>query len=99
MSINDEDRYDISKGFFHAHIGWLLFKLLPQPPFDNVADLKKDPLVMWQHRHYSLLAVLVGFGLPTLAGFLWMGGSARWEVFSLVASARVVRAPAWHIPD
>gem|GEM_PF-6588686 len=33
-----------------AHIGWLLFKLWAQRPFDNVADLKKDPLVMWQHR-------------------------------------------------
>ena len=60
---HDEDPYDISKGFFHAHIGWLLFKLWPQPPFDNVADLKKDPLVMWQHRHIHFLAVLVGFGL------------------------------------
>src|SRR5580700_9894945 len=70
---HDEDPYDITKGFFHAHIGWLLFKLLPQPPFDNVNDLKKDPLVMWQHRHIHLLAVLVGFALPTLAGFAWDG--------------------------
>ena len=48
---HDDDPYCISKGLFHAHIGWLLFKLDPPPPFDNVADLKKDPLVMWQHRH------------------------------------------------
>src|SRR6266513_5962354 len=40
---HDEDPYDITKGFFHAHIGWLLLELLPQPPFDNVCDLKKDP--------------------------------------------------------
>ena len=25
----DEDPYDISKGFFYAHIGWLLFRLKP----------------------------------------------------------------------
>ena len=42
---HDDDPYCISKGLFHAHIGWLLFKLDPPPPFDNVADLKKDPLV------------------------------------------------------
>src|SRR5947209_7314586 len=65
---HEEDPYDISKGFFHAHIGWLLFKLLPQPPFDNVNDLKKDRLVMWQHRHVHLIAVLVSFALPTLLG-------------------------------
>jgi stearoyl-CoA desaturase (delta-9 desaturase) len=70
---HDEDPYDISKGFFHAHIGWLLFKLQAQPPFDNIADLKKDPLVMWQHRHIDLLAVMVSFVLPTLAGFVWDG--------------------------
>jgi len=44
---HDEDPYDISKGFFWAHIGWLLFKLNPEPPIDNVADLRKDKLVMW----------------------------------------------------
>src|ERR1035437_2372883 len=26
---HDEDPYDISKGFFWAHIGWLMFKLRP----------------------------------------------------------------------
>ena len=72
---HDEDPYDISKGFFHAHIGWLLFKLLPQPPFDNVNDLKKDPWIMWQHRHIHLLAVAVGIGLPALVGGLWNGWS------------------------
>jgi len=38
------------QGFFWAHIGWLLFKLNPEPPMDNVADLRKDKLVMWQHK-------------------------------------------------
>ena len=33
---DDQDPYCISKGLFHAHIGWLLFKLDPPPPFDNV---------------------------------------------------------------
>jgi stearoyl-CoA desaturase (delta-9 desaturase) len=72
---HEEDPYDISKGFFHAHIGWLLFKLLPQPPFDNVNDLKKDPWIMWQHRYIHLLAVLIGMGLPAAAGALWNGWS------------------------
>lgn len=87
---HDEDPYDISKGFFHAHIGWLLFKLWPQPPFDNVADLKKDPLVMWQHRHIHLLAVLVSFGLPTLFGFLWDGWIGALGGFLIGGVAKVV---------
>jgi stearoyl-CoA desaturase (Delta-9 desaturase) len=70
---HDEDPYDISKGFFHAHIGWLIFKLAPYPPFDNVSDLKKDRMVMWQHRHIHLIAALVAFALPGALGFLWNG--------------------------
>ena len=87
---HDEDPYDISKGFFHAHIGWLLFKLWPQPPIDNVADLEKDPLVMWQHRHIHLLAVLVSFGLPTLLGALWDGWIGALGGFLIGGVAKVV---------
>jgi stearoyl-CoA desaturase (delta-9 desaturase) len=73
---HDEDPYNIQKGFFHAHMGWILFKLNAEPPLDNVPDLERDPLVRWQHRYVHVLAVLVGFVLPTVAGFLynsWVG--------------------------
>ncbi len=87
---HEEDPYDISKGFFHAHIGWLLFKLLPQPPFDNVNDLKKDKLVMWQHRYVHLLAVLTSFGFPTLIGALWDGWAGALGGFLIGGVAKVV---------
>jgi stearoyl-CoA desaturase (delta-9 desaturase) len=87
---HDEDPYDITKGFFHAHIGWLLFKLWPQPPFDNVADLKKDPLIMWQDRHIHTLAVLMGLVLPTLVGALWNGWVGALGGFLIGGVARVV---------
>src|SRR5919205_978155 len=76
--------------FSHAHTGWFFFKLWPQPPFDNVADLKKDPLVMWQHRHIHLLAVLMSFVLPTLAGFLWDGWIGALGGFLIGGVAKVV---------
>ncbi len=87
---HDDDPYNITKGFFHAHIGWLLFKLNPQPPFDNVPDLKRDRLVCWQHRHVHLLAVLVGFALPALAGFLYDGWVGALGGFLIGGIARVV---------
>jgi stearoyl-CoA desaturase (delta-9 desaturase) len=87
---HDADPYDITKGFFHAHIGWLLFKLWPQPPFDNVPDLKKDPLVMWQHRHINLLAVLTSFALPTLLGAWWNGWGGALGGFLIGGVAKVV---------
>jgi stearoyl-CoA desaturase (Delta-9 desaturase) len=86
----EEDPYDISKGFFHAHIGWLLFKLLPQPPFDNVNDLKRDPLVMWQHRHVHLLAVLISFVLPVSLGAIWDGWIGALGGFLIGGVAKIV---------
>ncbi len=87
---HEEDPYDITKGFFHAHIGWLLFRLLPEPPFDNVADLRRDRLVMWQHRHIHLLAVIMSFGLPTLIGALWDGWAGALGGFLIGGVAKVV---------
>ena len=86
---HDDDPYDISKGFFYAHIGWLLFKMSPQPPFDNVPDLKKDRLVMWQHRHIHLLAVLVSFVLPAVIGWIWNGAIGALGGFLIAGVARV----------
>ena len=87
---HDEDPYCIAKGFFYAHIGWLLFKLKNDEPFDNIADLQKDPLLQWQHRHIHLIAVLVSFGLPTTLGFLWNGWSGALGAFLIGGVARVV---------
>src|SRR3984957_18121055 len=87
---HDEDPYSISKGFFHAHIGWLMFKLNPLPPFDNVADLQKDSLVRWQHRYIHWIGTVVAFVLPTSLGFAWGGWSSALGAFLLAGVARVV---------
>ncbi len=86
----DEDPYDISKGLFHAHIGWLLFKLSPPPPFDNVGDMKKDPMVMWQHRNVQYIGAFVAFIVPALIGFVWGGWRAALGGFLIAGVARVV---------
>jgi stearoyl-CoA desaturase (delta-9 desaturase) len=87
---HEEDPYDISKGFFWAHMGWLMFKVDPQPPFDNVPDLDRDPLVRLQHRHIHLLAVLVSFVLPAGIGWLYGGPVAALGAFLIGGVARVV---------
>ncbi len=81
----EDDPYNIKKGFFHAHMGWVLYKNPQEENFDSVPDLAKDKLVLWQARYYLPIAIVVGFGLPTLmgwavgrplAGLLW-GGFVR----------------------
>ncbi len=74
---HEDDPYAISKGFFFAHIGWLLFKLDSDEDYEGVADLQKDPLVVWQDKYVQWIAVAVGFGFPTLLGYAyqhnWVG--------------------------
>lgn len=86
---HDEDPYDISKGFWHAHIGWILFKLNAEPPIDNVMDLEKDPLVRWQHRNYLVIALLVGFVIPTALGFWYNGWEGALGAFLIGGVLRV----------
>lgn len=87
---HDDDPYDISKGFFYAHIGWLLFKLKPEPPLDNVKDLMKDPLVMWQHKYVNLIAVVFGLVLPSVLGYLWNGYEGALGGFLIAGVTRIV---------
>lgn len=86
----DGDPYDITKGFFHAHMGWLLFKMQPEPPFDNVADLQRDPLLAWQHRWIHPLAFTMSFLFPAAVGWAWGGAHAALGSLLLAGVARVV---------
>ena len=70
---HDQDPYDITKGFFHAHIGWIFLQAEGEPSLEFAGDLQQDRLVMWQHNNYRTIAIGVGFGLPALLGGLWNG--------------------------
>lgn len=71
----EKDPYSISKGFWFAHMGWMCRKQdWPTEARAYGRDLEKDPIVMFQHRHYLPIAIVMGFFLPTLIG--WMMGSA-----------------------
>jgi len=79
---HEGDPYNITKGFFWAHMGWIFYKDIPPRSLENVPDLKADRLVMWQHRYHLPLGIGVGFILPFLigiafgrpwGGFLWGG--------------------------
>ena len=62
----DQDPYNIRRGFWWAHIGWVFFKDPDQRPMRNVKDLAADPLVRWQDRHYVLLAIVFAGVVPLL---------------------------------
>ena len=66
-----KDPYNIKQGFWHAHIGWLIFLDTKKRDFSNVAELQQDPIVRFQHRFFVPLAILMGFGLPVGIAMLW----------------------------
>lgn len=86
----EDDPYDISKGFFHAHIGWILFRYPPDTSLVWAKDLQKDRLVVWQHRYYVPLAILVGFVLPTYLGWVAGGWPGALGSFLLSGVTRIV---------
>jgi stearoyl-CoA desaturase (Delta-9 desaturase) len=63
----ERDPYNIQKGFWWAHIGWIFFEN-ETPPASVVRDLRDDPLVLWQDRYYKWIGVLVAFGIPLVVG-------------------------------
>lgn len=84
-----DDPYDISQGFWYAHIGWILFKLDPEPPLDNIADLRKDRLCLWQERFYVPLAIIAGFLIPAALGAWHDGWVGALGGFLLAGVARI----------
>jgi stearoyl-CoA desaturase (delta-9 desaturase) len=82
----DGDPYSINRGFWFAHMGWML-RNYPSGKIDfsNARDLQADPIVMFQHRHYLGVALGMNIGFPLLVGalcgdpwgFLMLGGVLR----------------------
>lgn len=65
----EKDPYNIKKGFWYAHMNWiLLYK--HRVNYDNVKDLQKSKLVMNQHFQYTLWSFGAGIILPMVIGFL-----------------------------
>ncbi len=65
----DRDPYNIKKGFFYAHIGWLIF-WKHKIPYENVRDLEKNPMVVHQHQNYYLWSIGSGIIFPVILGAL-----------------------------
>ncbi len=83
----EKDPYNINKGFFYAHIGWIFFKEQNTETSHYPKDLLNDKLVMWQHKHYLAIAVTIGMILPAIIGHFL--GSAIGG-FALAGLARIV---------
>lgn len=70
---SEEDPYSILKGFFWAHMGWVMISEKEQR-IENVEDLQSDPILLWQDKHIFKIGGFAGIILPGLVGILLIGG-------------------------
>jgi len=66
------------------------YNINPNWAYENCRDLKKDPIVMWQHRHYLPLVLSLNFGLPLILG-IWHG-----DILGMLLLAGVARLAISH---
>ncbi|MEZ5560053.1 MAG: fatty acid desaturase [Pseudomonadales bacterium] len=88
--VDDEstDPYSARRGLWYSHIGWMLRRYpAAVPDFKYVKDLERDPIVMFQHRHYVPIVLAMNIALPALVG--WLSGDL-WGTILLAGLLRLV---------
>jgi len=68
----DEDPYNATRGFWHSHCGWLFYDTAHRTDKYEIR-LRRDPIVLWQHRYYWPI-VISGLAIPFTLGVVWHGG-------------------------
>jgi stearoyl-CoA desaturase (Delta-9 desaturase) len=84
-----QDPYNAKEGFFHSHIGWILFQNTTAD-FSYVKDLQQDKLVAWQERNYVLIGLIVSFAVPALIGWYFSGTAGALGGFLVAGVGRLV---------
>ncbi|GAQ45560.1 acyl-CoA desaturase [Aspergillus tubingensis] len=68
----ERDPYSVHKGIFYAHFGWMILKQNPKRfGRTDISDLNADPVVVWQHRHFLKIVILMGLVVPMVVAGLW----------------------------
>ncbi len=65
----EDDPYSITKGFWYAHIGWVIENTSEEKnKVVGVKDLEKKSAVRFQKKYYFSIAIIGGFIVPYLIG-------------------------------
>lgn len=94
-SETDADPHNAKRGFFFAHIGWLLVRKHPDVKAKgkllDLSDLYADPVCRFQRKIYKASVVICCFVIPTIVPhFLW--GESLWIAYFLAGTLRYCMA-------
>ncbi|XP_022123190.2 acyl-CoA Delta-9 desaturase isoform X1 [Pieris rapae] len=91
-SETDADPHNATRGFFFSHVGWLLVRKHPQIKAKghtiDMSDLKADPILRFQKKHYMILMPIACFLMPTYVPTLW--GETLWNAYFVCSIFRYV---------
>ncbi|CAH0407053.1 unnamed protein product [Chilo suppressalis] len=91
-SETDADPHNATRGFFFAHVGWLLVRKHPQIKAKgktiDLSDLWADPVLRFQKKYYMILMPLTCFIMPSVLPTLW--GESLWNGYFCTAIFRYV---------
>jgi len=75
----DADPHNSKRGFFFAHMGWLMVKKHPQVIEKgkqiDLSDVLSDPIVRFQRKYYAPLVLVIWGLLPTLIPYYFWSES------------------------
>ncbi|XP_052840670.1 acyl-CoA Delta12-desaturase isoform X2 [Drosophila gunungcola] len=75
------DPHNSRRGFFFAHMGWLMCKKHPDVTSKgkqiSMEDIEQDPVVMFQKKLYFVVMPICCFALPMIFPYYVMGSSLR----------------------
>lgn len=70
FSDTDADPHNIKRGFFFAHMGWLMCRKHPEVIIKgqtlDFSDLQNDKLIMFQRKYFKYLAFVISFFIPVV---------------------------------
>jgi len=93
------DPHNSKRGFFFAHMGWLMVRKHPAVKKAgqtiDMSDLESDPLVMFQHKNYMSCFWTIGFILPTLLPSILWGESLTTAYFMAVVRYVLILHFTW----
>ncbi|CAK9302480.1 unnamed protein product [Gordionus sp. m RMFG-2023] len=91
-SETNADPHNALRGFFFAHMGWLMVRKHPEVKSKgkniSIKDLENNPILKFQKKYYLPLVILIGVIFPTFLPTLW--GESAWRAFFVSGISRYV---------
>ncbi|WP_226648476.1 fatty acid desaturase [Microbulbifer variabilis] len=68
---NEHDPHSSARGLWFSHIDWMLHEHPSgKKDYSNVPDLKRDEIVMWQHKNYLPITLGMNFSICLILGLI-----------------------------